>query len=137
MGSLLARYRGGFVALCVLLALAVTALVAFRWGASSGDDEPRAATRPSPSPSASGPLTVAEVHEVLLPSVVAIRTTLTSGGSSGTGVVANDDGTILTANHVVDGAVSIEVTFADGTKSAATIARSEEHTSELQSRLHL
>jgi S1-C subfamily serine protease len=125
MGSLLARYRGGFVALCVLLALAVTALVAFRWGASSGDDESRAATRPSPSPSASGPLTVAEVHEVLLPSVVAIRTTLTSGGSSGTGVVANVDGTILTANHVVDGAVSIEVTFADGTKSAATIAAAD------------
>jgi S1-C subfamily serine protease len=125
MGSLLARYRGGVVALCVVLALAVTGLVAFRWGASSGDDRPRTATRPSPSPSASGPLTVAEVHEVLLPSVVAIRTTLANGVSSGTGVVANVDGTILTANHVVDGAVSIEVSFADGTKSAATVAAAD------------
>jgi S1-C subfamily serine protease len=125
MGSLLARYRrGGIVALCVLLALAVTAVVAFRWGASS-DDEPRAATRPSPSPSASGPLTVAEVHEVMFPSVVAIRATTASGASSGTGVVANADGTILTANHVVDGAVSIEVLFADGTKSAATVAAAD------------
>src|SRR4051812_673903 len=113
MGSLLTRYRrGGIVTLCVLLALAVTAFVAFRWGASSDDDGSRAAARPSPSPSASGPLTVAEVHEVLFPSVVSIRATLSDGGSSGTGVVANADGTILTANHVVEGAVSIEVRFA-------------------------
>jgi putative serine protease PepD len=125
MGSVLARYRrGGIVALCVLVALAVTALVAFRWGASSGDDQPRAATRPSPSPSASA-LTVSEVHEALVPSVVAIRATLANGVGSGTGVVANADATILTAHHVVDGAVSIEVLFADGTKSAATVAAAD------------
>lgn len=121
MGSLLARHRrGGIVTLCVLVALAATAFVAFRWGASSRAGEPRAA-RPSPSPSASGPLTVAEVHEVLLPSIVVIRTNT----GSGTGVVANADGTILTANHVVDGAATIEVLFADGTKSAATVAAAD------------
>lgn len=125
MGSLLARYRGTVVTVGVLLALAVTALVAFRWGASSGDDERRPAARPSPSPSQSGPMTVAEVHDLLFPSVVAIQSTLPNGVSSGTGVVANVDGTILTANHVVDGAVSIVVLFADGTKSAATVAAAD------------
>ncbi|MGZ4806150.1 MAG: S1C family serine protease, partial [Ilumatobacteraceae bacterium] len=42
--------------------------------------------------------------------------------SSGAGVVINAQGQILTARHVVDGAESIEVTFADGTQSSATIA---------------
>jgi putative serine protease PepD len=118
MGSLPARYRrGSVITLGIALALAVTAVLAFRWGASGGDGEPRAA-RPSPSPSASGPLTVAEVHEVLFPSVVAIRTST----GSGTGLVANVDGTVLTAYHVVENATAIEVTFADGTKSAAEVA---------------
>jgi S1-C subfamily serine protease len=118
MGSVLARHRrSGIITLSILLALAVTAFVAFRFGASS-DDDARPGARPSPSPSASGPLTVAEVHEVLFPSVVAIRTNT----GSGTGLVANVDGTVLTAYHVVEGATTIEVTFADGTKSAAEIA---------------
>ena len=41
---------------------------------------------------------------------------------SGAGVIIDADGQILTALHVVDGAESIEVTFADGTQSSATIA---------------
>jgi putative serine protease PepD len=77
---------------------------------------------PSPSPSAQEPqeLTVAEIYQTLLPSVVSIRATGASA-ATGTGVIANADGTILTAFHVVEGAQSIEVTFADGTTSAATI----------------
>jgi S1-C subfamily serine protease len=45
--------------------------------------------------------------------------------SSGAGVVINAQGQILTARHVVDGAESIEVTFADGSQSSATIASQE------------
>ena len=41
--------------------------------------------------------------------------------ASGAGVVVDANGQILTARHVVQGATSIEVTFADGTKSAASI----------------
>jgi len=41
---------------------------------------------------------------------------------SGAGVIIDADGRILTARHVVNGAESIEVTFADGTKSSATVA---------------
>ena len=43
-------------------------------------------------------------------------------GSLGTGVVINAAGSILTSLHVVDGAGTIVVTFADGTKSTASIA---------------
>ena len=45
--------------------------------------------------------------------------------ASGAGVVVDANGQILTALHVVHGATSIEVTFADGTKSAATIVSEE------------
>ena len=47
------------------------------------------------------------------------------GGDFGTGVIVDAKGDILTALHVVDGASSIEVTFADGTMSAASIESSD------------
>jgi S1-C subfamily serine protease len=45
--------------------------------------------------------------------------------SLGTGVVINDDGMILTADHVVADAASIRVTFADGTEANAFVVSSE------------
>jgi S1-C subfamily serine protease len=44
----------------------------------------------------------------------------------GSGVVANRDGAILTAAHVVSGADTIHVAFADGTETTATVASSDE-----------
>jgi S1-C subfamily serine protease len=90
-----------------------------------GGSEAPAAARPAPSASASpGPLTPAEVYQALLPSVVRIETTgaTRADSATGTGVIANGDGTILTALHVVDGARSVKVSYADGTESAATVA---------------
>jgi S1-C subfamily serine protease len=46
-------------------------------------------------------------------------------GGLGTGVIINAEGAILTANHVVDGAKLIRVTFIDGTTSNATIISSQ------------
>jgi S1-C subfamily serine protease len=46
-------------------------------------------------------------------------------GGLGTGVIINAEGAILTANHVVDGAKSIKVTFIDGSTSNATVISSE------------
>ncbi|NUR89425.1 MAG: trypsin-like serine protease, partial [Nonomuraea sp.] len=45
-----------------------------------------------------------------------------AGESLGTGVIAAEDGTILTAHHVVKGAGKVKVTFADGTKAEAAVA---------------
>jgi S1-C subfamily serine protease len=114
--------RKVLIGVVVAWAVAITVLVAVRGG---GDDQTPAAARPSASPSASeAPLTVAEIYQALTPSVVLIRTTghdsqnrLEAG--TGTGVIANADGTVLTALHVVDGAESIELTYADGTKASA------------------
>ena len=45
----------------------------------------------------------------------------TAGGNLGSGVVVDASGDILTCLHVVAGATSIELTFADGTRSPAEI----------------
>jgi S1-C subfamily serine protease len=61
------------------------------------------------------------------PSLVLIETDTTTakgaeGNSLGSGVVVNDSGSVLTALHVVAEATAIRLTFADGSKSTATIA---------------
>jgi S1-C subfamily serine protease len=64
-------------------------------------------------------------YGVIRPSVVLVHTPgLGDGvhnGSVGTGVVIVDDGTILTALHVVGSAEGAEVIFADGSESAAVV----------------
>jgi S1-C subfamily serine protease len=110
-------------------ALAITAVMLVR------GDEAKAplAAAPSASPSA-GPLSVSEVYQTLLPSMVLIQTTrdVNSAGArdakamtrsaTGTGVIVNSDGAILTAAHVVEGADAIKLTYADGTASKAVVA---------------
>lgn len=57
-------------------------------------------------------------------SLVVITTASATGQGLGAGTVVKDDGTILTALHVVRGATTITVRFADGTQSAATVTAS-------------
>ena len=61
-----------------------------------------------------GGLSLQAIYEKAIPSVVSISCTLSSGTSSGTGVVISSDGYLLTNCHVVEGATSIIATFADG-----------------------
>ena len=72
----------------------------------------------APSPSVA-------VFQAIRPSLVYIEAARSGGTAedtaSGAGVVVDAQGQILTARHVVTGADSIEVTFADGTKTAAQI----------------
>ncbi|HEX2240455.1 MAG TPA: trypsin-like peptidase domain-containing protein [Actinomycetota bacterium] len=77
-------------------------------------------------PSASGPAIHSEISSVVqrvLPSVVNIRVTSVSQDlfgapveqqGQGSGVVIDENGTILTNNHVVRGAVEVRVVFNDG-----------------------
>ncbi len=61
------------------------------------------------------------IYQRVAPSVVIVRTR----GGLGTGVIVADDGTILTANHVIASGGTITVTFADGTTANATVAAAE------------
>ncbi|MGB8361629.1 MAG: trypsin-like peptidase domain-containing protein [Acidimicrobiia bacterium] len=60
---------------------------------------------------------VADAAEVILPSVVDI----TTDRGSGSGVIYQSDGLIVTAAHVVDGAESIWVRFGDGEQVKASV----------------
>lgn len=78
----------------------------------------------------------AQVYQVIQPSLVLIETdgmrgrdpdediTRAAAGETaglGSGVVISDQGQILTALHVVNGASKIQVTFADGTETPAKV----------------
>ena len=85
----------------------------------SGTDDSGDAT--SPVVQVTG--TVQGAAAKIIPSVVVIEVTGQSGGGSGSGVVMDTNGNIVTNAHVVQ-AVSnptIEVTFSDGQKATATV----------------
>ena len=70
------------------------------------------------------------VYQIIQPSLVLIQTESagTSGEldhSLGSGVIINEQGDVLTAYHVVQGAKTISLTFADGTKAEGAIASSQ------------
>ena len=67
------------------------------------------------------------VFQIIHPSFVAIQAKESSSAGAadsklGSGVIVDDSGDILTSLHVVADSPDIEVTFADGTTSTATIA---------------
>lgn len=66
---------------------------------------------------------VESVAQKVLPSVVKIDVATQQGAASGSGIILTDDGTILTNNHVVEGAEagSITVSFDDGSSAEAEV----------------
>ncbi|SDE44694.1 S1C family serine protease [Glycomyces harbinensis] len=62
-------------------------------------------------------MTYTDIVNKVSPSVV----TIVTDSAEGSGVVYSDDGYIVTNNHVVDGAQSVEVRFSDGTTAGAEI----------------
>jgi S1-C subfamily serine protease len=67
---------------------------------------------------------VPSVVEAVEPAVVSVIAT----GGEGSGVVYRDDGIVVTNHHVVAGSDQVEVVFADGGRSAGTVADSDERT---------
>lgn len=61
------------------------------------------------------------VYERLTPSVVAIDADLDDGISSGTGVVIDKSGIILTSSHVIEGTKDINITLYDNSKYKARL----------------
>ncbi len=71
-----------------------------------------------------------QAYQIIRPSVVTVVAKLRGAGGKtedalGTGVVIQDNGTILTCLHVVRDAIEIRVTFADGSESVASVAAKE------------
>jgi putative serine protease PepD len=100
-------------------ALVVVAVLAYLLGGGSGNSG-GAALRPSATPTPSATLTVPQVFRRVEPSVVVVR----AGRLLGTGVIAAEDGTVLTAHHVVKDTEDVTLTFAEGTETKATVVSS-------------
>ncbi len=94
------------------------------------DDDPAAVapstagevvTRPSDRIARTGD--IASILQRSVPAVVAIVDDggPDAGGAAGTGFVISSDGVIVSNNHVVDGAQSIQAVFSDGTSRPATV----------------
>jgi putative serine protease PepD len=115
------HWRWAFLAAGILVvAIATIAALAFKLGSGSATSANRASATPTPTLAATAtPLPVTEMYPQVVPSVVMITT---SKGSLGSGVIVNDTGAVLTANHVISGGGNISILFADGTKSPATVA---------------
>jgi len=114
------------MALCLVLTVLAISFVA-----CSDDEEPvYKQEQPSPAPlspprpptASLGLEAVPNVVRELQPSVVAVLTRAGDGRrGEGSGVVYGNDGLIVTNEHVVAGAESVEVAFADGQRSPAAV----------------
>ncbi|GAB3183048.1 trypsin-like peptidase domain-containing protein [Streptomyces incanus] len=69
--------------------------------------------------------TVAGVAKAVGPSIVEINATSNAGSSTGSGVIITKDGEIITNNHVVAGASSVEVRTGDGKTYTANVVGTE------------
>lgn len=67
------------------------------------------------------PFGVADVAEKLMPSIVRVDVAAGNRSGTGSGVIFTEDGYIITNNHVVDGAQSVEVTLSTGEKLSARV----------------
>lgn len=77
-------------------------------------------------------MTAPEIFQKVVPSAVSITTSIQSygqvGTGTGTGIIMSEDGYIITNNHVVDGATSIQVTTNDGQVYDAEVVGTDENT---------
>ena len=128
------RRRTGIAAAVVATSLVVGAGAGIGGAAwwDSTQDEPAASAEADPvstsqvsqtdAPAVEG--SVESVAQKVLPSVVKIDVTTPQGSGSGSGIILTADGTILTNNHVVEGAEeggTLTVSFDDGTSTEAEI----------------
>ncbi|OGR29563.1 MAG: hypothetical protein A2139_05100 [Desulfobacca sp. RBG_16_60_12] len=132
-------------AFTVLTSVLVSALVAIAivqfWSDDNGGGQlaapsPTAAAsetgdrgQASPIAASSSCLPASDIYEELGPSVVKITATASSSfgqqGGTGSGIVIDAQGNILTNYHVVAGSDSLEVTFSDGATASAQVVGSD------------
>ena len=132
------RTAAGVTAAAALIGAGVGAATVAVIGTPSGETVVRQVTVAAADNTAatSGGLTVAQIYDRSYKGVVEISVSGTSStpfgdqstGGQGSGFVYDEQGTIITNQHVVDGAGSITVTFWDGSKATATLVGSDAST---------
>jgi putative serine protease PepD len=116
------RRRGVAVLTVTLVLVAVAAVVAAVAVIATGRGAPsNASPAATPRPTATASPSVSAIYQRVRPSVVVIRT----NDALGSGVIVADDGTVVTANHVIAGATQIKITFFDGTTTPAAVVSAD------------
>ena len=104
--------------LAALVGAAAVGVIAVLVGVGTGQSAPAATAASTPiarssagtrREAASTALTATQIYQRDSAGVVAIKAVTAEGGDSGTGIVLNDEGLILTNDHVVAGASSLTV----------------------------
>jgi len=120
-GGMKAALIGGLVGAIVAGGITAAAMTV----RDDGSNGPVAATASVPSRSSSAitgeDLDIRALLEKVQPSVVSIHTGTREGEAAGSGIVLNEEGLVLTNAHVIEGANSIEVDFADGQTAEARV----------------
>ena len=68
-----------------------------------------------------GALTLQQIYQKMIPSVVSIINVSRQGTGTGTGIVMTEDGYVITNHHVVDGAETLTVLLDDGVEYTAAL----------------
>src|SRR3989440_6431550 len=111
---------GAIIGLTLLLAV-IFVIGGFAGWVFVGTKSSPAAT-PASAPTATSINTLREaVVAKVKPSVVEVFVTLSNGAALGSGVIIDSRGYIVTNNHVVSGALSIQVMLSNGTKEPAQL----------------
>jgi putative serine protease PepD len=80
---------------------------------------------PASATSARAATDVSALYARVSPGVVSVETQTATGGATGSGFVLDKDGYILTNEHVVDGAQTVRVRFAEGQPVSARVVGSD------------
>jgi putative serine protease PepD len=97
----------------------------------AGGGTPVAAAAPAPAPAAAPARSATDVsalYERVSPGVVSVEVTTAGGGATGSGIVLDRAGYILTNDHVVDGAQTVRVRFNTGAPVTAHVTGVDQST---------
>ena len=111
---------GAIIGLTLLLAVIFVIGGFAGWVFASAKSSPAGTTAPSKTATTLDTVQEAVVAKVK-PSVVEVYVTLAQGAALGSGVIIDSRGYIVTNNHVVSGALSIQVILSNGTKEPAQL----------------
>ncbi|TMD47686.1 MAG: trypsin-like serine protease [Chloroflexi bacterium] len=123
------RRRGGGLRTGAIIGLILVLVVVFGVGLFAGWEFGRNGSTLAPGAGQLPPLsgtTLDKVREAVVvkvtPAVVQVNVLTQNGGAIGSGVIIDSRGYIITNNHVVNGAQTIQVVLNDGTKLPAQLS---------------
>jgi putative serine protease PepD len=116
------------IAVALLLAAGVGGAVGAAVALQTDDDPAAPTSEAATQPVAQSTSSVAAVYQRVKDGVVEITTSSGPGGATGSGFVIDEEGHIVTNEHVISGAESVSVQFSDGSEVDADVVGTDPST---------